>query len=192
MFILILTFLLSTFPLYAAAWNEPEDVRGFKFGCSPEEAIALQEKRIKELREQGQIVIDRGLKSLGFTDERTQTLYANDRIGEIPVTILLTFLDGKMVWVSMDFETKHFSEMRAAFVERYGSASKVSEIPLQNRMGATFQNQELKWEGEKLNIRLSRYDRKITHGNASFETKQWIKYAIDRARERKKDAAKDL
>src|SRR5919198_5073411 len=93
---------LFCFPFYSAAWNEPQEVRGFKFASSPEEAITVRQKRVEELREQD-------LKTLGIArfyydelksirlDEHRKMLYADhDRIGEIPVFIALTFLDNKM------------------------------------------------------------------------------------------------
>jgi hypothetical protein len=59
-------------------------------------------------------------------------------------------------------------------------------------MGAKFQNQELKWLGEKLDISLSRYDSKITKGKAEFVTKELAKYMEDKVQGKRKDAAGDL
>lgn len=184
--------LFLSVPVICLAWNEPQDVRGFKFGSSPEEAIAVQNQRIKDLREKGEIVIDRELKSLGYVEDRAQTFYTKDKVGEVLVTLMLTFLDNKLSRISFDFPSKQFPIMVAAFLEKYGKPSQKKETPVQTKMGALYTNEELNWEGANILIVLSKYSSKITEGAATFGTKEWNKYLLERAKQKSRKAASDL
>jgi hypothetical protein len=125
-------------------------------------------------------------------DARQGFMSYRDKIGDVPVTIYLAFLDEQFARAAISFEASKFFYLRAAFVEKYGPPTKQSENLIQNRLGAKFQNEELRWVGDRVQIILNKYARQITEGEAVFRTKEWDMYLQQQYEKKTGDAAKDL
>jgi len=69
------------------------------------------------------------------------------RLGDIPIEELeWWYLDDKLVGFSVTAESYVFGQFRDYLIERYGQPSRIITGTTQNRMGATFDQDILKWD----------------------------------------------
>ncbi len=111
-------------------------------------------------------------------------------IGSVSTDTTLYFRDDKFVTVFMAFPESDYSFMRGVFTEKYGLPHKHAEAMLQNRMGATAQNETLTWAGKIVSIELVRYSGKLTDSSAFFSVNTFTE-ASDEAKRKEKQTAKD-
>ena len=175
----------------AHAFQEPEDFRGLKWGISMEQAEAAIKEQWTRRREAGEVFTTPSIMPFSY-DERLKMLLYRDKIGNIPVGLQLYFLDDHFVNATIDFKSAEFGTIEAAFKERYGEPTKEQATAIQNRAGARFEQKELNWSGSDVTILLQRYSGKITDGVARISRQDYIKYMVEKAREKRGKAAKDL
>jgi hypothetical protein len=156
-------------PLMGSAWDEPTGFRDIPWGTSP-------------------AAVKAALPQVTCTYNGTSC--AGDMIlgGWALISVYITFGDHGMDAVSFTFATKHFDTMVGAFVERYGEPTTRESHPVQNRMGATFVNDELHWQGERVTISLSKYGTNVTESSATLLTKEAIERETLRSQQNKAKA----
>ena len=163
----------------AAAWNEPDTVRGVPWGASISETTEI-------------------LSRSDVPGEKPDCwgkqgpCFVRTRIGPAPVSFQFGFHNDRFVYAFISFKPTDFAALRVAFVERYGAPTSRDERQLQNRMGATFTNEILTWNGEKVRIRLNRYGSKLDSGNATITTVEEDRRQNEEATKELKKGQKDL
>ena len=91
-------------------------------------------------------------------------------IGSIRAFTLIEFETGGMDTVMLAFTVEKYEEMKRTFLERYGAPTQRETKPVQNRMGAQFVNEILRWSGKVVLIRLEKYGTNITESFAMVTT----------------------
>ena len=99
---------------------------------------------------------------------------------------------GIRIRVFFSFGSDDFSFIKAVFLEKYGEPTKSASIPVKNRMGAEFLNEELIWDGPNILLKLEKYSSTVTEGRASFTVKSYTLMKIKELEEAKKRAAEEF
>lgn len=90
-------------------------------------------------------------------------------IGEIsfagaPATLFVTFLGGQADYVSVTFPSSTWSLVREAVTAKYPAGSKTTASVVQNRMGASFDQQEVVWVEGDVTMRAAKRSNNLTEG----------------------------
>ena len=139
-----ITVLMFVWVPLALAWEEPQDFRGLKWGTSSQEAESIIREQWRTRRESGEIIVNTDI-STSHVDNRLKYLMFQDKIGDLPAVIDLSFLDDKFIYARIFFKSKDFRLIEAAFKEKYGPPSSEESIPMQTRGGARFENKHIRW-----------------------------------------------
>jgi hypothetical protein len=158
-----------------SVWEkEPADFRGVPFGSSEAE-------------------MNKKLGNLICADIKgNRWCWGNYAIGDTMGSNKFRFHDDKLVEVSYDFEPKDFEFVKGVFVEKYGPPTTASTAVVENRMGASFLNETLVWNGRNIYLLLEKYSSKITESTASYWLKSWMESGMKEIENKKKNAADDL
>lgn len=183
--------LLLLFVTPVFAFDEPTDFRGLGWGITREAAEATIRDQWEKRRQAGEIVIFANIKK-EFQSERVWILFYEEYIGGVKNLILLSFLDDKLASVSLGFPSERFSDMVAAFKNRYGNPTKTGSKDFRTPVGARITGQDLVWEGEKTMINLSQYSSSLKDSSAYISTIEYMKYIRDQKRADDTKRAKDL
>jgi hypothetical protein len=161
---------LLLFAQLAFGWIEPDNFRGIKWGMSPEEATRIVSEQLKAKGNDWDHVTD-------FGDGR---LYFQDPFGDIyagiRVSFTLNFVDGKFTAADLAFKSDHFAEVERIFIKRYGTPNYAKNTPVQNAMGAKFQNRDVAWLGKGVKIRLVKYNDRIGSAAGVVGQTKWFEY----------------
>jgi hypothetical protein len=178
----------------AAAWQEPEDFRGIKWETTTAEAEMLIKDQWKRRREAGEIIIGDNITKIPANPptDRVGSFIFKDKIGGLPVDLILYFLDDKFVYAHIFFKTAFFKTLEGAFKEKYGPPTSESIVSMQTRVGAKYEGKELKWSSETFRISLNQYSRTITDGAASIGKMVYLQYLMERDKAKRGVVAKDL
>src|ERR1017187_1412075 len=84
--------------------------------------------------------------------------------GGFTIATRFNFDASGFIWATGDFPSEDYEAVRDMFIEKYGKPFNVSESEVQNRMGATFQQERLLWIGQHVQISMSRYGSTISEG----------------------------
>ncbi len=134
-------------------------------------------------RDAGNPIADR-ICSLKFNERET--------IAGVPIRVLLLYYySGKLETISLTFDEKHFSQVAAALVEKYGQGNSRSET-LQNRMGATFENRILSWRRGQATLEAKRYSGKLDASGVMYRSDFALQEFAKRRKSSVKDSSKDL
>jgi hypothetical protein len=168
------------------AFNEPETVLGvLRFGASCQETKALIDKRMEH-------------KEDTLAKRHRQCLITSpvfsyqDLIGATNVDVFVRFYDDRLEDITLIFKASSYDTMASAFTERYGPPTTTKKETIQNRMGASFQNELLFWRGPNISILLQKYGSKLDDGNATFVTKRGEAIKAEQNKQEQKKAAGDL
>jgi hypothetical protein len=111
----------------------------------------------------------------------------NETIAGVPVELLvLYFFSKKLENISIEFNSESFFKVVAALKEKYGPGEVRSEV-VQNRMGATFENEIYSWSRGKAGIEARRYSRKIDTSSVNYHTD----FAIEEFERRRSSTTKE-
>ena len=131
------------------AWpKEPADFKGLKFGMS--------------LREVKQVLGSKNCTSLGSMQQC-----------EIKTDLLRFLVDfdskGKLFQIRAYFAPGDFSEVEEVFVAKYGKPTYAFDRTLSNEFGASFQQNELRWRGDRMAIVLRRFRKDYDEASEEFK-----------------------
>jgi hypothetical protein len=113
-------------------------------------------------------------------------------IGDIAVTNIFWFEDGKLAHVSLTFDSEDYDYLCGVFIEKYGPPRNRAVKQLQNRMEGKFTNEVLTWEGGKMSISISKYGDKTTEGNAGIGLRGFWERKYKNSTQGQKESADDF
>jgi hypothetical protein len=118
--------LLAVAPLCAQSWpEEPDGFKGVQFGADPKQARPA-------------------LKAMGCSvPYRGHYCKAVIEGGGFVITGFLIFHDTGFIKASGSFPPENYEDMRAIFIKKYGNPHSARQSVLQNRLGASFQQEDL-------------------------------------------------
>lgn len=99
-------------------------------------------------------------------------------LGSSSVEAYYSFLNDRFVSVSGTFDSDHYTTLKLAFTEKYGQPHSAKTSVVQNRMNASFEQEELVWEGSHIHIYLDRLGSKVTEGRFAVETQEYRRAVI--------------
>jgi hypothetical protein len=109
-----------------------------------------------------------------------------------PARLRATFRDGMLSEGSANFAPDNYAPIVEALTTRYGQpASKRTEI-VQNRMGATFQNEIAHWNIGGDQIIAMKYGTDLTRGLVSIMDEQEVRRRSEAEQKKRKSAPSDL
>lgn len=110
----------------------------------------------------------------------------------VPALMHATFQNDALAQVTILFQPRDFQTIADALSQRYGKPrSRKSEV-LQNRMGATLENEVLMWDAGGDLIRVTRYGSNITRGSVILIAREEAQRMESERNSRKKAAPGDL
>lgn len=169
-------FLFAEQPQKKTVWTmEPKDYRGVPFGATEEEVTKVM----------------MGLTCYDFENHRNCAGF--HKIGEVQVQNLISFsLDGKFSAVILNFKSEDFDFLKSVLIEKYGEPSKVERSPLKNRMGATFEQEHLFWQGKTMRVQALKYTDTISNGVAGIGLNSFFEKDNTFKKDKAKKAADDF
>jgi hypothetical protein len=112
--------------------------------------------------------------------------------GVMPLSVMARFSEDKLVSVYLKFSSDRFPDLSAAMVERFGQPDKDEPSVIQNRMGATFDNRELRWMRGDAGLSIKQRAGKIDEGSVSFMSMEHARQQFEERAKSVKQKAKDL
>ena len=82
----------------------------------------------------------------------------------------LVFRGDHLARVVAEIPSADFDSIRSLFIEKYGPPHTETHEPVQNLMGAQYDNVILRWMGDGINITLKRFGETLTEGAVIFVT----------------------
>lgn len=194
---MLILFALTCVPIHRAlAFEEPKGFRDIEFGESEESAWP-------KLKAMGVVKypwsVLQHLPPPGCNDtrepqkgKRSCTMWGI-KIGQTPLRyVTITFRDNRFVEAFLIFESSHFADLEAAFIQRYSSPTKIDEKPVSNLAGLQATNRVLHWHGENTRVLLTRYLSTFETGVASIALKSEVELQDELRQRQRKAGAKDL
>ena len=133
-------------------WNqEPTAFRGIPWGTSEKEA--------------------KKLVPMVFCN--TSQCIAPFSLGSVNVSTYLSFIKDRFVAVTASFKADGYETVKMAFMDKYGPPTSTANSTVQNRLNATLQQEELKWDGKTVYIELRRLGTDLTQGTFVIETQEY-------------------
>jgi hypothetical protein len=135
-------------PALQPAWpEEPEGFKGVQFGWTKDQAESVVH-----------------LPCLPAVNGK---LFCNLIIdgGGFSLNARFIFEDTGLTQVFGKFPSENYQDVKEMFIAKYGKPHSATQSDVQNRMGATFRQEELLWIGKRVSIVLSRYGSTISDGS---------------------------
>lgn len=82
-------------------------------------------------------------------------------------SVLLVFYGDKLTTIMITFGTEDFQQVKRALEDKYGQG-KIASSTVQNRMGASFDNETITWRSSGSSMTLKMRDRKIDQASLSI------------------------
>lgn len=182
--LLIMTTHILLFPLpLVAAENTleliPFEFRGHKMGEVIDE---------KELISQGYSCYDHPPYDRKCRKERSET----NKIGNVWVATELYFVNQRFAVLHITFPQTQFETIRDAFAAKFGPPHESIQEPIQNRMGANFLNDIVRWKTTTGTLEISRYASLLQYGKVDIADPGLMKIVEERQKAKGAAAAKDL
>ncbi len=114
------------------------------------------------------------------------------KLGDIEIGAQYNFTDGNFVRVSGGFSSASYEFVRDVFILKYGPPHRADKQTVQNKMGATLDNETLVWTGAKIQCVLSRYGNTLDEGYFMMAIKSELVRMEAEERAKKAKAADEL
>lgn len=113
--------------------------------------------------------------------------------GILPQLISFTFRDGRLINVLVVVKAEQFDDLVKPMQMRFGKPSALDATPVQNRMGATFDQLVMRWhrDGVFMSARKRNSDN-LTESTISFHSEAEVRRSTRERDEAQKKAAKGL
>jgi hypothetical protein len=162
------------------AWaKEPDSFRGVHWGAP--------EKEFQELFA-GKAIVCQKAPDDQYGDWRCLTGFP---IAGTSVGNNFVFRSDRLVTVALLFKEEQYQQVRDVLIERYGPPTERGSTAFQNRMGASFENEDLIWRGSLIQLTLDKYFENVDQGIALFRTLEDLEAQKKKAeQQRKADAIK--
>lgn len=110
-----------------------------------------------------------------------------------PKVISAKFVDDGLASVMVVFATKlFFDDLSSSMISGFGQPTRRVSEPVQNRMGATFENEKLIWTLGGTTAVLSKYGTTLEEGSVYITSDKHVKDVEREQQERRQKGAKDL
>jgi hypothetical protein len=161
---LLLFFLVSALPAFATTWpKEPAHFEGLKFGEATEADLKAR---------------------LKVTDCRyTENIWnmplrwceSSVSVGELSIRTVFVFHEGRLRLVGLrDLPTERFEYIRDAFIARYGQPTATEKTPAKTKSGREYVNEEVKWRGKAVQIRVSRHSNRVSEMSVHIGLNEFV------------------
>jgi len=135
-------------------WNqEPDSFRGIRWESSEKDAMKI-----------GNIPTCLTVRS------QVRNCRLIFKLGTANIKSYLNFENDRFIEVFGSFDSSDYPTVRAAFIDNYGMPTEIQTKKVQNRMNATFEQEDMTWHGKTVHITLSRFGSTLTEGLFSLET----------------------
>lgn len=115
-----------------------------------------------------------------------------DFAGHKAGSVSFVYLAGKLMMAEATLPAFAFRDIVEGLTQKYGPPSTSATEILQNRMGATFQNEIVTWRRHNGEIRVSKYDRDLETARYGLTADEYIAEMNRRRANRVKGGAKNL
>lgn len=112
--------------------------------------------------------------------------------GQLSDVATLVYFDDKLSTVEFYIDSDGFDHIVALLREKYGAPTSRLDVPVQNRMGAQFTNEIVRWQRGGRIIEVERYHRRLDHMLLTLKTVDHDAQMAGRQREETKRAAAKL
>jgi hypothetical protein len=110
-----------------------------------------------------------------------------------PKAISAKFVDDALASVMVVFVTKlFFDDLGSAMISGFGQPTRRISEPVQNRMGATFENEKLIWTLGGITAVLSKYGTTLEEGSVYITSDKHVKDIEKEQQEQRQKGARDL
>ena|GEM_PF-869433 len=106
-------------------------------------------------------------------------------------SLMLYYYAGKLETISISLDEKHFSQVIAALVEKYGQGATRTE-QVQNRLGAAFENKIYSWRRNNATLQAKRYAAKLDTSEVIYRTDFALEEFARRSGTSAKEKSKDM
>lgn len=122
-------------------------------------------------------------KKSAFADVRCHLRFSlRETIAGAPAELVIVYLiEEKISSISVLFKNENFDGIKLALQNKYGNGA-VSHQTLTNRMGATFDNESVKWVNGSDSMTLQRYSGKIDTGSLEIHNAEAVEKFAERKR----------
>ncbi len=115
-----------------------------------------------------------------------------ETIAGVPVDLMvLHFYDEKLSSIRIHIKSQFFYSVRDALIAKYGNGALTKE-PVQNRAGASFENEIYLWNKEGQTLKAKRYAGKISTSLVSFDLNSNVENYAKRSKTQGSERSKDL
>lgn len=111
--------------------------------------------------------------------------------GRRPTGVMILVRDDKVTSVQVELKGEAFVDVTGALAERWGKPT-VETSTVQNRMGASFQQETHTWRSGSESIRARKLGRKLDVMDVTLMSLEAVKEEAEQRKQRAKDAKKDL
>lgn len=111
---------------------------------------------------------------------------------EEKLNFVFTFHKDRFVEAVGTFENPNYEQVKAVFIERYGTPTRAQVQTVQSASGASFENETLHWGGKNVDVTLSRFGDRVDKGSVRVCLKSYMKGQQTKEDEEKKKAASVL
>jgi hypothetical protein len=111
---------------------------------------------------------------------------------EEKLNFVFTFHKDRFVEAVGTFENPNYEQVKAVFIERYGTPTRAQVQTVQSAAGASFENETLHWGGKNVDVTLSRFGDRVDKGSVRVCLKSYMKGQQTKEDEEKKKAASVL
>lgn len=156
--------------LAGMAWEkEPDGYRGLAWGAQVTEAPFLAEITGCWCEPGGMC---QPTVRPGGTAPESRTCFSSVQVGPVPIKDTLLFHGDALEAAVWSFDSRIYEPLRDIYLEKYGPPTTRETKAVQNRMGATFEDETLTWTGARVTVTISRYAGTLTKGAASLMTNE--------------------
>ena len=104
------------------------------------------------------------------------------KIGDVKASAVYDFIHDSLVAAQLSFDSDDYQTIVDAFTAKYGPADSLWLTSMQNRMGATFENEHVVWVEGETSLLLERYSTSSVEGRAALLSSSSSK-ALEAARD---------
>jgi len=115
-----------------------------------------------------------------------------DKIGDITLTTSYHLEKGELAALNLTFDADSYSKVVEAFTAKFGRPHEEKQEYVQNRMGASFLNNEVIWRTSSGPLEIQQYGSSIKYGHVSIIEPGTLAAVEKRQKAKGADAAKDL
>jgi hypothetical protein len=160
----VVTILIAlSLPASALAFEEPDGFKGARWGQSEghvRAALAIDPR--------GEVVFDCYAIPVASKHIGDRSCRASAAVGTIPVRVTTVFRADRLIHISFAFDVRHFDQMEASFIGRFGEPEPIKESIVKSGAGVEYVNRTLSWRGQTVWVTLRKYAGTVKDSSASY------------------------